>query len=84
MKDIRLLPHQHAFVVDEQSPVVVLKGGFRAGKTVAAVMKAIRMAERCYPLPVVVMEPTYRMVERVFISYRRDDAAAVRGRPISP
>lgn len=71
MRDIGLLPHQHAFVADEKSPVVVLKGGFRAGKTVAAVIKALQMAERAYPLPVVIMEPTYRMVERVFVETAR-------------
>lgn len=71
MRDIKLLPHQHAFVVDEVSPVVVLKGGFRAGKTVAAVIKALQMAERAWPLPVVVMEPTYRMIERVFVETAR-------------
>lgn len=71
MRDIGLLPHQHAFVADERSPVVVLKGGFRAGKTVAAVIKALQMAERAYPLPVVIMEPTYRMVERVFVETAR-------------
>lgn len=71
MRSIGLLPHQHAFVADETSSTIVLKGGFRAGKTVAAVMKALQMAERCYPLPVVVMEPTYRMIERVFVETAR-------------
>lgn len=71
MRTIGLLPHQHAFVAEEAAPVVVLKGGFRAGKTVAAVAKCLRMAQRAWPLPVVVMEPTYRMIERVFVDTAR-------------
>lgn len=71
MRTIGLLPHQYTFVAEEQAPVVVLKGGFRAGKTVAAVAKCLRMAQRAWPLPVVVMEPTYRMIERVFVETAR-------------
>jgi hypothetical protein len=71
VKTIGLLPHQYRFVADESAPVIVLKGGFRAGKTVAAVAKCLRMAQRAWPLPVVVMEPTYRMVERVFVETAR-------------
>ena len=71
MRTIGLLPHQYQFVADETAPVVVLKGGFRAGKTVAAVAKCLRMAQRAWPLPVVVMEPTYRMIERVFVETAR-------------
>lgn len=71
MRTIGLLPHQYRFVAEEQAPVVVLKGGFRAGKTVAAVAKCLRMAQRAWPLPVVVMEPTYRMIERVFVETAR-------------
>lgn len=71
MRTIGLLSHQYRFVAEEAAPVVVLKGGFRAGKTVAAVAKCLRMAQRAWPLPVVVMEPTYRMIERVFVETAR-------------
>lgn len=66
-----LLPHQAAVVGDTTSPVVVLVGGFRAGKTVAAVAKLLVMADACWPLPVIAMEPTYRMIERVLLETAR-------------
>lgn len=60
------LPHQADFVEDVHAPIVVLTGGLRAGKTYAAVLKAVSMAMRSSH-PILVVEPTYQMMRDVFV-----------------
>lgn len=68
---IELLPHQAELVEDDASPVLVLKGGLRAGKTVGAVVKSMRMARVAWPKPILVVEPTYQMLRDVFVETAR-------------
>lgn len=68
---IEALPHQADLVDDETSDVVVLTGGLRAGKTVAAVLKALRLGIVNYPTPTLIVEPTFKMIDDVFIRTAR-------------
>lgn len=72
MARLDLLGHQADLVDDETSPVLVLKGGLRSGKTVAAVVKSLRMAQAAWPKPVLLCEPTYQMLRDVFVETARD------------
>jgi hypothetical protein len=61
-KKFRLLSHQTAFVNDTQHRYIGLVGGFRAGKTVAAVHKAYRLACLNKGLHGALMEPVQSMI----------------------
>jgi hypothetical protein len=63
-----LLPHQLALVGDRTSRIKVLQGGYRSGKTVAGVAAVVDMAFRSGGFPILVVEPTYRMVVDVFVA----------------
>lgn len=63
-----LLPHQLALVGDRTSRIKVLQGGYRSGKTVAGVAAVVDMAFRSGGYPILVVEPTYRMVVDVFVA----------------
>lgn len=71
MPRLELLPHQADLVEDEESTIVVLKGGLRSGKTFALVAKAMRMAAVAWPKPILVVEPTYQMLRDVFVETAR-------------
>lgn len=45
----RLMPHQVDFVMDDQTPVQALVGGYRSGKSVAGVWKSLRCAVELFP-----------------------------------
>lgn len=60
-----LLPHQRALVMDEGSHPVCLVAGVRSGKTWAMCAKAITLGVRNGNLPILFVEPTYRMLEDV-------------------
>jgi hypothetical protein len=66
-----LLPHQLALVGDRTSRIKVLQGGYRSGKTVAGVAAVVDMAFRSGGFPILVVEPTYRMVVDVFVATAR-------------
>jgi hypothetical protein len=66
-----LLPHQLALVGDRTSRIRVLQGGYRSGKTVAGVAAVVDMAFRSGGFPILVVEPTYRMVVDVFVATAR-------------
>ncbi|MEJ7929855.1 terminase family protein [Ramlibacter sp. AN1015] len=61
-KKYRLLPHQVSFINDVQHRIVGLVGGFRAGKTYAAVHKALRLAFLNKGLHGALMEPVQSMI----------------------
>lgn len=71
MPRLELLPHQADVVEDETSPILVLKGGLRSGKTFGLVLKALRMATLAWPKPILVVEPTYQMLRDVFVETAR-------------
>lgn len=62
-----MLDQQADLVEDEDSPILVYKGGLRAGKTFGALLKAMRMAERAWPLPILLCEPTYGMISDILV-----------------
>lgn len=45
----KLMPHQVEFVMDDTTPIQGFVGGYRAGKTEAAVWKCIRCAAEVFP-----------------------------------
>lgn len=61
-KQFRLLRHQTDFINDTQHRIVGLVGGFRAGKTVAAVHKALKLAFLNKGLHGALMEPVQSMI----------------------
>ncbi|MFN9476087.1 terminase large subunit domain-containing protein [Acidovorax sp.] len=61
-RKFKLLPHQVRFINDTQHRIVGLVGGFRAGKTYAAVHKGIDLAFRNPGLDGALMEPTQSMI----------------------
>lgn len=63
-----LLPHQLELVADRTTPIRVLSGGYRSGKTVAGVAAVVDMAFRAGGYPILVVEPTYRMIVDVFVA----------------
>jgi len=58
-------------VGDRTSRIKVLQGGYRSGKTVAGVAAVVDMAFRSGGFPILVVEPTYRMVVDVFVATAR-------------
>ena len=50
-----------------KTKILIARGGYRSGKTVALVAKAIDLAFRCYPDPILVMEPNFPMVRAVWV-----------------
>ena len=50
-----------------KTKILLARGGYRSGKTVGLVAKALDLAIRCYPDPILVMEPTFPMVIGVFV-----------------
>lgn len=44
-----LMPHQVEFVMDDHTPLQALVGGYRSGKSVAGVWKALRCAVELFP-----------------------------------
>lgn len=67
VREAGLFPHQLEFVLDESSDIVALSGGYRSGKTVAAVAKCCRLGAVNWPSIGLVVEPTYRMMLDVFV-----------------
>lgn len=63
---------QFAAVSDVESKVIVLEGGYRGGKTFGLAAKAIDLARRNWPTPVVFGAPTWPMVEQVFVDTLRE------------
>ncbi len=61
-KTYRLLRHQTEFINDTQHRIVGLVGGFRAGKTYAAVHKAVKLAFLNKGLHGALMEPVQSMI----------------------
>ncbi len=66
-----LFAHQLAFVADETSQIVALSGGYRSGKTVALIAKALRLGQVNWPAIGLVVEPTYRMIQDVLLPTAR-------------
>ena len=54
-------------VSDVDSKVIVLEGGYRGGKTFGLAAKAVDLARRNWPTPVVFGAPTWPMVEQVIL-----------------
>jgi len=67
VRQLELSPHQLEFVLDETAPIIALSGGYRTGKTVAAVAKCCRLGAVNWPAIGLVVEPTYRMILDVFL-----------------
>jgi hypothetical protein len=65
---VGLLPHQLDVLADTASKVRVLQGGYRSGKTVAGVAAVLDMALRNAGHPLLVVEPSYRMIMDVFVA----------------
>ncbi len=63
-----LLPHQLEFVADRASKIRVMQGGYRSGKTVTGVAVVVDMGFRSQGAPILVIEPTYRMIIDVFVA----------------
>lgn len=63
---------QLAAVSDITSKVLVLEGGYRGGKTFGLAAKAVDLARRNWPTPVVFGAPTWPMVEQVFVDAVRE------------
>lgn len=61
-KTYRLLKHQTDFINDTEHRIVGLVGGFRAGKTYAAVHKAVKLAFLNKGLHGALMEPVQSMI----------------------
>jgi hypothetical protein len=59
-------------VSDVDSKVIVLEGGYRGGKTFGLAAKAVDLARRNWPTPVVFGAPTWPMVEQVFVETLRE------------
>lgn len=64
---LELNPGQWKLVTDVDSKVLVAQGGWRGGKTFGLVCKAIDLARRNWPTPLVFGAPTWPMVEQVFV-----------------
>lgn len=64
---LALNPGQWKLVTDVDSKVLVAQGGWRGGKTFGLVCKAIDLARRNWPTPLVFGAPTWSMVEQVFV-----------------
>lgn len=58
-----LIRHNNAL----DTKILLYRGGYRSGKTVGLVAKALDLGARCWPHPILVMEPTYPMVRDVFV-----------------
>ncbi len=67
-----LLKAQRELLDDETSPVLGFVGGIGSGKTRALAVKATRLAEVNAPIPVVFVEPTFRMVKKVAVETFRE------------
>lgn len=62
-----LLPHQLEVVADRTSKIRVVQGGYRSGKTVTGIACVVDMGLRSEGHPILVVEPTYRLILDVFI-----------------
>jgi hypothetical protein len=62
-----LLPHQLEVVSDRTSKIRVVQGGYRSGKTVTGLACVVDMGLRSEGAPILVVEPTYRLILDVFI-----------------
>lgn len=71
----RLNRGQYAALSDVTARILVLEGGYRGGKTFALACKAIDLARRNWPTPVVFGAPTWPMVEQVFVETMREVCA---------
>lgn len=58
-----LVSHHNAL----ETKILLYRGGYRSGKTVGLVAKALDLGARCWPHPILAMEPTYPMVRDVFV-----------------
>jgi phage terminase large subunit-like protein len=67
MREVAALPWQMDFLRDTTSRIKVAQGGYRSGKTVAAVMATWDLATRNPSHPILVVEPTYRMAMDVYV-----------------
>ncbi len=70
--EVPLLKHQWALLADTDSRMLGLVAGFGAGKTYAACIKALQLADLNHPHVGIVLEPTYRMIEDVIVPTFRD------------
>ena len=62
-------PHQHKILMDLTSPELALVSGFGGGKTWTLARKAILLAQINPPqAPVIFIEPTIKMVERIAVT----------------
>lgn len=62
-----LLPHQLEVVSDRASKLRVMQGGYRSGKTVTGLAAVVDMGFRSDGAPMLVVEPTYRMIADVVV-----------------
>lgn len=69
---------QFSAVSDVESKVLVLEGGYRGGKTFGLAAKAVDLARRNWPTPIVFGAPTWPMVEQVFVDAVRELCEALR------
>lgn len=69
---LRIMPHQVPFVTDITHKYIGFTGGFRAGKSRAAVWKAVYLAGLHRGKEAVLMSPTYGMTKRNLLPIIRD------------
>lgn len=67
MVDAALLRHQLDLCADEQSHPLISVAGVRSGKTFAACTKALKLGAANGDLPILFVEPTYRMLKDVAV-----------------
>lgn len=66
--DIELLDHQADFAADMETPILVLEGGLGCGKTFAAMVKMLRLADAYPGVPGLVVEPTNDLIGTIFLA----------------
>lgn len=65
---MQLLPHQLEVIQDRITHKKVLQGGYRSGKTWTACAQTIDFGFRSGGYPILVVEPTYKMIKDVYVA----------------
>ena len=61
--EVKLLPHQYELLADTSTKIIGLVSGYGAGKTYAAVRKALQLAFLNPGCAGVITEPTYPLLQ---------------------
>jgi hypothetical protein len=64
---IEVLPHQADLIRDVVSETQILVCGLGGGKTHGVVIKALSLAAKNWPVPGIVVEPTFPMVRKILV-----------------